>query len=176
MEDENKPTPALEGEIVNQLPPVSLTKHPEEIVGMLESGFKCMFNITEACQYAGISRETYYTWLGDDDVFSYRMSVAQQSPNMTAKQNIITALNAGDTNISKWYLERRDPDFKTKGQLDIIPPGEQRAEDKLREFMNDTDDGAYEDTAGTDAGRTEPPAADISAGGDEVAPSPTDIS
>lgn len=169
MED-NQP---LEGEVVNQLPPVSLTKHPEATVLLLEAAFHNMFNITEACQYADISRETYYNWLGDDDIFSYRMSVAQQAPNKKAKENILTALNAGDTGVSRWYLERRDPEFKPRGELEVSP-GQQTTESKLKGFMDDRDDGAYADPAHDVGSESAAPAE--SEGGVEVASSPSDIS
>ena len=141
-------TDAIEGEIVNTVTTVKLTKHPEDIVVLLESAFNNGFNITEACQYAEISRETYYNWLGDDDVFSYRMSVAQSAPNKKAKQNIITAIAQGDPNISLRYLMLRDKDFKAKTIIEP-PEGQTKTEDKLKEFMSDTDDDAYTDS--TDA-------------------------
>lgn len=168
------PSQALEGEIVNPHPPVVLTKHPEDTVKLLEAAFNNMFNISEACQYAGISRETYYNWLGDDNIFSYRMSVAQKAPGMTAKQNIMKALSAGDTNISRWYLERKDPEFKPRAQIDPPPEGQQTTEEKLKDFLDDRNDGAYANTENDVS--VEPATTPIAEGGDEVAPGPTDIS
>jgi hypothetical protein len=170
--EETKPT---EGEIVGQDRPVTPTKHPEDTVKLLENAFNNMFNITEACHYAGIHRDTYYAWLADDDIFSYRMSIAQQAPNMKAKQNILMALNAGDTGISKWYLERRDPGFKAKTE---ISPGEgfEREESKLKDFMEDRDDGAYDDAHTADDERQQPTAETDTEGGEEVATGPSDIS
>lgn len=109
-------TPPLEGEVVNPTTPVHFTKtkHDEVIVELLEAAFHNAFNITEACQYAGISRETFYNWLGDDDIFSYRMSVAQGAPNKKAKEIIIQAIQAGDPQLALRFLMLRDPDFKPK--------------------------------------------------------------
>ncbi len=115
MADGDKPEP-IEGEVVNQATPVHLTKtkHDEQIVELLEVAFHNGFNITEACQYAEISRTTFYEWLADDDVFSYRMSVAQAAPLKKAKEIVIQAINAGDPQLALRYLMLRDPDFKPK--------------------------------------------------------------
>jgi hypothetical protein len=143
----------LEGEIVNPPTSVRLTKHPEPIVLMLEAAFHNGYNITEACQYAGISRVTYYEWLADDDGFSYRMSVAQGAVNRKAKEIVIAAINAGDANMALRYLQLRDPDYKPKASLEVDPDSV-RVEEKLKEFMDDTNDNAYP-AAADDVG-TEP--------------------
>jgi hypothetical protein len=115
MSDAEKQEP-IEGEVVNPTTPVQFTKtkHDEQIVELLEAAFHNAFNITEACQYAGISRETFYNWLADDDIFSYRMSVAQGAPNKKAKEIIIQAIQAGDPQLALRFLMLRDPDFKPK--------------------------------------------------------------
>lgn len=152
--------------------PTSMTV---DVVGKLLAAFNNAYNITEACQYANIDRSTYYDWLAKDDTFSYKMSQAQSAPNMKAKAVIIEAIKAGDVNTARWYLNARDPDFKAKGEIGT-PEGQQATEAKLKEFMDDTDDGAYSDPDGAHA-IGEQSAAEASAeGGDEVAPSPTDIS
>lgn len=136
---ENKP---LEGEIVNSPPKSRLTKHDENIVLLLETAFHNGYNITEACQHANISRQTFYDWLADDDVFSYRMSIAQSALNRKAKTNVFEAINQGDASISLRYLTLRDPDFKPKTTIEP-PEGQAKTEEKLKEFMDDTNDGAY---------------------------------
>lgn len=143
----------LEGEIVSQPPPVRLTKHPEETVKLIEAAFHNGFNIGEACQYAGISRTTFYEWMADDDVFSYRMSLAQGQLLKKAKQNVAAAIQDGDAKVSLKVLTLKDPDWKPK--LGIEPPEEQQqTRDKIKGFLDDTNDGGY------DASSTQPTAAD----------------
>lgn len=159
---------AIEGEIVNQPIEVELTKHDEVIVRKLEVAFNNMFNVTEACQYADISRETYYNWLEDDDAFSYRMSIARTAPNRKAKQNVAEALRQGDPKISLKYLTIKDPDFKPKTILEVNPTlSETRS--KIKGFLEDDNDTA-------DDVSTKPPATDGLQVGDQVAETPTDIS
>lgn len=37
--------------------------------------------ITEACRFAGISRQTYYHYLNNDEVFSIKMEAAMNNQN-----------------------------------------------------------------------------------------------
>lgn len=144
-----------------------------EVVGKLMLAFHNGFNITEACIHAGIGRQTYYDWLARDDFFSYKMSQAQSSVGRRAKVIIAQAIRAGDVNTARWWLNARDPEFKAKGEI-TPPEGQETTEKKLKEFMDDTDDGAYPSAA--DA-QSEQSSTEISTeSGVEVAPGPTDIS
>lgn len=157
----------IEGEIVSQGTPVNLTKFNEDTVNKLELAFNTAFNITEACQYAGISRETYYTWLAEDDVFSYRMSIAQAAPNKKAKELVVKAMQNGDEKLALKFLMLRDPDFNPKVEVrNTVETQETRQ--KIKGFLDDTSD--FNDASG------EPAAGDASAVGGEVAQTPTDIS
>lgn len=126
---------AIEGEVVNQPPKSRLTKYDENIVLLLETAFHNGYNITEACQHANISRTTFYEWLGADDVFSYRMSVAQSALNRKAKSNVFEAINSGEPSISLRYLMLRDPDFKPKLETPDKPEVDE-SRNKLREVLH----------------------------------------
>ena len=62
-----------------------------------------------------------------------------------AKLNISKAIDDGDIDLSKWYLERRDNDFKTKqavthdGEVNInqTNPFTDLTTDELRKLIND---------------------------------------
>lgn len=145
---------AIEGEIVNQSHSIGLTKHDEKIVSLLEAAFNNAFNITEACQYAGISRVTYYEWLADDDIFSYRMSIAQAAPNKAAKALIIEAIKNGDTALALRFLMLRDPDFKPKAEV-YNTPDQQETREKIRNFLNDGSDLSTTDDVGGESTATD---------------------
>lgn len=157
---------AVEGEVVAPKPEVKPTKYDEAIVTALETAFNHDFNITEACQYAGIHRSTYYEWLAEDDVFSYRMSIAQAMPKRMAKEIVIKAIQTGDPNLALRYLTLRDPDFKPKAEVGP-PPELQSTREKLKGFFNDI---KQHDPGG------ESPATDGALVRGEVPESPTDIS
>lgn len=158
---------ALEGEIVNQPPLTRLTKHDENIVLLLETAFHNGFNITEACQHANISRTTFYEWMQDDDVFSYRMSLAQSALNRKAKSNVFTAINEGDAAISLRYLTLRDPDFKPKAEIDSTKPELDEIRNTIRDFL---------DAHSPNAKREQPTDASAERARGPVPDAPTDIS
>lgn len=127
-------TEALEGEVLpagttptptDQLDPEALelgsvnrvgrpTDMTPEVVTKLLAAFNNLYNITEACAYADISRTTYYRWLEADDKFSYKMSQAQSAPTRKAKEVVMDGVKAGDTSLALRLLMLRDPDFKPK--------------------------------------------------------------
>lgn len=154
---------AVEGEIVKAGRP---TKFNELIVGKFEEAFMLGFNVTEACQHAGLDRSTYYDWLEQDDAFSYRMSVAQAHPTKAAKAILIKAIQKGDASLALRYLQLRDPEFKPKAEITNTPELEETRQ-KLKDFLNDisTNDASEQPTA-TDS--TEPRG--------EVSEAPKDIS
>lgn len=86
----------------------------EKVTPLLVASLQNGLNVTQACLQADISRETYYAKCKDDESFSDKMELAQQFGSMKARQNVIQAVNSGDPHMSKWYLERRDRDFKPK--------------------------------------------------------------
>lgn len=91
----------------------------DEIVSKLEFAFSRGLNITEACLYAGISRPTYYEYIKDNQAFSDKIEDLQENVKMHAKMNVaeaIIALKGGQ--MSTWFLERRDKDFKPKQETD----------------------------------------------------------
>lgn len=140
-----------------------------EVVTKLIAAFNNAYNITEACEYAGIARVTYYRWLEKDDQFSYKMSKAQSAPTRKAKEVVVDAINKGDANLGFRWLERRDPDFKPKAEVYNTPELAETRE-KIKDFLDDTTD--YTDD---DAG-SQPTTADSTEARGEVADAPTDIS
>jgi type I site-specific restriction endonuclease len=92
--------------------PSSLT---EEVVSKLEHSIMDGANITEACQVAGISRETYYKGLKENELFADRMTDAEEYPTKVAKKNLIERIKRKDVETSKWWLERKKKDeFSTR--------------------------------------------------------------
>lgn len=155
----------MSDEIVNQSKEYNLTT-----VGKFIQAFNNGYNITEACHYAGVSRESYYNWLKWYPDFSNKMEEAKLMPMRKAKEVVLGAILEGDTATARWLLDRRDPDFKPKGELDNNLGVQQRTEEKIEEFLDDSTDGAYDEASG------EPVATAESESGEEVASTPTDIS
>lgn len=79
------------------------------------------FNITEACLYAGISRDAYYDYIKVNPEFATKADMLRSNLKMQAKKNISAAIQTSTlttTDTSKWYLERRAKDeFSNRQEL-----------------------------------------------------------
>lgn len=90
----------------------------EAVVAKLEYGFMKGLNVTECCHYADISRNCFYEYLEKNPEFKDRIEELKSSPSTRAKLNVVEAIENGDTDLSKWWLERRNKDeFSTKQEV-----------------------------------------------------------
>lgn len=77
-----------------------------EVVAKLTEAFKLDVTVEEACQYAGISKDTYYRKLKEDEEFSDEMERARMYVTMLARRSVITHMEK-DGNLALKYLERK---------------------------------------------------------------------
>lgn len=113
-----------------------------EVVGKLELGFLKDLNITQCCHFAGISRQTFYEYCDKHPEFLDKIEELQSSPSMKAKVNIVDAIEAGDLELSKWWLERKSKDeFSLKQDISVSTtqknPMEELTTDELRKLIYD---------------------------------------
>lgn len=102
--------------------PTSMTA---AVVSKLEYGFMKGLNVTECCHYADISRQTFYQYLEKNPSFSDRIDELRSNPSTKAKLNVVEAIENGDTDLSKWWLERRSRDeFSTKQEVSADVKGD----------------------------------------------------
>jgi hypothetical protein len=95
------------------------------IVGKLEYGFMKGLNVTECCHYADISRTAFYDYLEKNPEFADRIEELKSSPSTKAKLNVVEAIENGDTDLSKWWLERKNRDeFSTKQEVSADVKGD----------------------------------------------------
>ncbi|MBQ8300736.1 MAG: hypothetical protein IJX57_02050 [Clostridia bacterium] len=118
------------------------TKFTDEVVNKLEYAFSKGFNITEACNYAEISRETYYNYLEENQEFFDKMERAQTALQRRAKINLAERIEGGDIDESKYYLERKCKDeFSSKqeiqhsGNMNINNPMSGLTTEELRKLI-----------------------------------------
>lgn len=90
------------------------TKMTQGTLRKLEELFVRGLSDEEACLLANIGTTTLYDYCKENPEFSERKELLKQRVKIRAKLNISKVIEDGDTDLSKWYLERRDNDFKTK--------------------------------------------------------------
>ena len=90
----------------------------EAIVSKLEYGFMKGLNVTECCHYADISRNCFYEYCEKNPAFKDRIEELRSYTSARAKLNVAEAIEEGDKDMSKWWLERRNKDeFSTKQEV-----------------------------------------------------------
>ena len=90
-----------------------------DVVRKLEKAFTVGANVTQACDFAGISRETYYKHCERNAGFTDKVAEWSARTGLRAKYNIHKAIEAEDVDVSKWYLERTDDAFNPKKRAEI---------------------------------------------------------
>ena len=86
-----------------------------EILRKLEEGFLMGLSDRKCCAYADVSTTALYEYCKKHPKFAERKELLKDSPAIQAQINVVTAINNGDEDMSKWYLERKAKDeFSTK--------------------------------------------------------------
>lgn len=84
----------------------------------LEQALCWGWSIEAACDYAEIPVRLYRRMVRNP-ALRERFETLRQRPENVAKRNISMALEEGDLQTSKWFLERRVADYNPKAQIDV---------------------------------------------------------
>ena len=91
----------------------------EEVIGKLEYGFMKGLTDEQCCNYADIHPSTLYDYCNSHPEFSERKEQLKNSPSVKAKLNIVEAIEKGNPELSKWWLERKEKnEFSTKQEIE----------------------------------------------------------
>jgi hypothetical protein len=72
----------------------------------------------DACDYAGISRECLYTWMGDLTFYD-KVKAAEAAPAITCSSSIITAAKRDWRAANTWLEKRRPEDWRDTKQINV---------------------------------------------------------
>jgi hypothetical protein len=95
------------------------TKMTKETLAKLESAYMADATHLEAAIYADIDESTLHRYRKENPEFSKRIETLRNMTKLKAKMNISKSIDKENVNDSKWFLERRDDDFKPKSKTDI---------------------------------------------------------
>jgi len=94
------------------------------VVKKLEEAFTMGCSDVEACLYAGISKQTLYSYQKKVPEFVDRKSELKNNPLLKARRTIFE--NLDKVNTATWYAERKaKEEFSTKQEMDVTSKGEQ---------------------------------------------------
>lgn len=90
----------------------------ETVLQKLEYGFMKGLTDEQACGYADIAPSTLYNYCSDHPEFMERKEQLKNNPSVKAKINIVEAIEEGNAELSKWWLERKEKnEFSTKQEV-----------------------------------------------------------
>ena len=90
-----------------------------EVLQKLEYGFMKGLTDEQCCSYADISPSTLYDYCNKKPEFSERKEQLKNNPSVRAKLNIVEAIEEGNPELSKWWLERKEKsEFSTKQEIE----------------------------------------------------------
>jgi hypothetical protein len=90
----------------------------EETIQKLEYAFMRGLTDLEACLYANISKSTLYNYCEENPEFMERKEELKQHPTAKARLNVTEAIENGNEDLSKWWLERKaKSEFSTKQEV-----------------------------------------------------------
>lgn len=77
------------------------------------------FQKIQRCMSVGISVDLLYKYQREHPEFINEKQYLKADTKRRAKININNAINRGDSDLSKWYLEKRDDDFNPRKKHEI---------------------------------------------------------
>jgi hypothetical protein len=101
--------------------PTSIT---EDCLHKLREGFLRGYNNTLACVYADIAESTFYKYCEENKEFTEKKEQWKKAPVLKALNIINESLDAGDSNMAKFVVERRcREDWAVTSKQDITISG-----------------------------------------------------
>lgn len=103
-------------------------------VRLLKQAFKDGLSVSESCFVSGIGRTAYYSHRSTDEAFANKMELAKAYVSIKAKKTVVQAIDTGNLNAAKWWLER-----KARNEFGQHP------EDEETEWEKQTETNAQDD-------------------------------
>jgi len=88
-----------------------------KVIAKIEEELKNGATLAQASFLAGISLKTIYNYFTDNPDFKERCELLQGLVAYRARINIKNKIESGDIDTSKYWLDRKDKEFKPKGDI-----------------------------------------------------------
>ena len=96
-----------------------------EVIAKIEEELKNGATLAQSAFLAGISLKTIYNYFGENPDFKERCELLQGLVAYRARVNIKNKIETGDIDTSKYWLDRKDKDFKPKSEQDHTTLGKE---------------------------------------------------
>lgn len=93
----------------------------DDTVNKLEQAFAIGADVSAACYFADISRQTYYNWIEDNKELEEKFDRLREKPALQAYQTVVKGLDKPE--MARWYLERKKKlEFSQRNEIDVKNP------------------------------------------------------
>ncbi len=89
------------------------------LVNKLRDAFMLGCNVTEACYYADISRQTLYKRLKDDPLLNDKIERWRSCINFKAKKLVSSAIDQGDVKTALDVLKHTSSDYQERKSVEL---------------------------------------------------------
>lgn len=90
-------------------------KCSEQVLSDLKYSLSLGYSVVNACNYCGISTDTYYKWIKLSDEFASFVNKAQDKLINEALKLVNKEIYSGNIKTAIWYLSKRDNRFFKDG-------------------------------------------------------------
>lgn len=94
----------------------------ETILASLRPYFEKGMSIQKACDHAGFEASTVYRWTQSNPDIASQIRALQGELGVKARENIKKAIESGDPQMSRWYLEKsklENVDFNSRTETTV---------------------------------------------------------
>jgi len=124
-------------------------KKDDDTVRLLKEAASYGATVKDICFHAGISKDTYYRWLDEDEELSDEIERLRNEPVLEASKVVKDKIKEGDIKTAKWLLERKRKS-EYGDSVDVTSDGEQVQPlvipNDLTDKYNPTDGSPEEDS------------------------------
>ncbi len=106
----------------------------EHSLRVYEQGLAWGWSAASALRYAGICESSFYEFQKRHPELRARYALIKERPYLVARRLIVEAIEAGDIEAAKWYLERRSPEFRLQPKR-VLAASSEPSEDVVREQL-----------------------------------------
>ena len=90
----------------------------KEVLAKLDELWTVGATVAEAAKYLEISEDSIYKHKRENPEYNKHIETLKGLTGLKAKINIKNGIQGGDKHDSKWYLERKDPEFKPSSKIE----------------------------------------------------------
>lgn len=90
----------------------------DEVMERLKPYFLLDYDYTKACNLAQFPVATLKTWIQNDPELHLKITAWRGMASAKARNNIVSAIEKGDMEMSRWWVERRErKSFSTRNEV-----------------------------------------------------------